>query len=100
MRLNDGLADAKSHAGAVRLGSKKRVEDLVRMLWGKSYAGVADGDMKLLIPPLLRLDDHLTRSVYFLHRVDAVHDQIHHHLLQLHAISHDPGKIRGQFHLD
>jgi hypothetical protein len=27
---------------------------------------------------------------------DTVHDEVHHKLLQLHAISHDPGKICRQ----
>jgi hypothetical protein len=29
MRFNDGAADAKSHSGAVALGSKEGIEDLV-----------------------------------------------------------------------
>ena len=49
MRLNDGLADAKPHAGAVRLGGKKRIEDLFRLLRGKPYAGIGDGYLKLLV---------------------------------------------------
>jgi len=34
MRFDDGAADAKSHAGAVGLGSKEGIEDLVRLLRG------------------------------------------------------------------
>jgi hypothetical protein len=56
MRLNDRPADAKPHAGAVRLGGKKRIEDLVLLLRGKSYAGVADRHLKLLVLRALRLD--------------------------------------------
>jgi hypothetical protein len=32
MRFDDGAADAKSHAGAMGLGSKEGVEDLLRLL--------------------------------------------------------------------
>jgi hypothetical protein len=41
----------------------------------------------------LRLDGELARPTQVLHRIDAVSDQVHHDLLQLHAISHDRGKI-------
>jgi hypothetical protein len=49
MGFHYGAADAKSHACAVRLGGEKRVEDLVRVLLGKPYAGIGDRDHKLLI---------------------------------------------------
>ena len=43
MRLDDGAADPESHAGAVGLGGKKRIEDLVCPLRWQTYAGIADG---------------------------------------------------------
>ena len=42
MRFHDGAADPKSHAGAVRLGGKERIEDLIRLLRGQTHAGIAD----------------------------------------------------------
>ena len=32
MRFNDGAADSKSHAGAVRFGGKEGIKDLARLL--------------------------------------------------------------------
>src|SRR6266478_1851945 len=90
-----GAADAKPHAGAVRFRCKKRVEDLVRLLRGKPYAGIADGHQNFFFLRSLRLDGQLARLIHFFHRIDAVHDEIHQHLLQLHTVSHDPGKICG-----
>src|SRR6266446_8226611 len=59
MRFNDRSADAKSHAGAVRLGGKECVEDLVRLLRGQPHARIADGHEDLLVLSSLRLDDEL-----------------------------------------
>src|SRR6267378_2552557 len=57
MRFNDGAADPKPHAGPVRFGGKKRIEDLVRLLRGQPYSGIADRDQQLFIFPALRFDD-------------------------------------------
>src|SRR5882762_268692 len=46
---------------------------------------------------LSRLNEKLTRSIgNHTHRVDAVHGQIQHYLLQLHAISEHTWQIRGK----
>src|SRR6266566_1794128 len=47
MRFKDGTADAKSHAGAMELGGKEGIKDLVRLLWRKSHAGIADRHQNL-----------------------------------------------------
>src|ERR1700730_3044933 len=47
MRLNDGAADPKSHAGAVNLGGKEGIKDLVRVLMGASHAVIAARPLKL-----------------------------------------------------
>ena len=43
------------------------------------------------------MDDQLSYSINIFHRFDAVDDQIHRDLLQLHAISDDLRKIGRQF---
>src|SRR5438270_159397 len=96
MRFDDGGADAKSHAGAVRLGGEECIEDLVGVLLRNPHAGVADGHQGLLVLSALRGDDELPGPVDILHRLDAVHQEVHQHLLQLHAISQDPGNARRQ----
>jgi len=53
VRFNDGAANAKSHAGAVSLRGKERIENLVRLLCGQPYAGVANGQQKLLVLTLV-----------------------------------------------
>jgi hypothetical protein len=96
MRFDDGAADSKSHAGPVGLGSKEGIEDLLRLLWGQPHAVIADEHHKLLGFRSLRLGDWFPRPIHILHRIDAVHEEIHHDLLQLHTISQDLGKVFRQ----
>ena len=42
MRFDNRAADAKSHAGAVSLGGKEGVKDLICLVPGQSHAGIAD----------------------------------------------------------
>src|SRR5580692_9534772 len=42
MRFDDGAADPKSHAGAMKFAGKKGIKDLVRLHRGQSHARVAD----------------------------------------------------------
>jgi len=62
---------------------------------GKPYTGIAHGHQNFFFLRSLRLDGQLARPIHFLHRINAVHDEVHQDLLQLHTISHDPGKIFG-----
>jgi hypothetical protein len=73
MRLNDRVADAKSHAGAVRLRSKERIEYLVDLLGGQPYASIADGHHKFFIFSSLRPDREFARPSHIVQRIDAVH---------------------------
>jgi hypothetical protein len=100
MRFNDGAADGQSHTDPMRLCGKERIEDLVRLLRGQTYAGIADAHHKLPVFRSLRPDGELARPFLILHRIDAVNDEVHHDLLQLHAISHDLGKICRQIRPD
>ncbi len=100
MRLDDGAADGQSHAGPVTLRREERVEDLVCLLRGQPNASIADANHELLAFRSVRLDGELAHPVHILHRLDAVVDEVHQDLLQLHAISHDPGKICSQFRRD
>src|SRR5882672_10909066 len=56
MRFNDGTADAKSHARAVRFGGKEGIKDLVGLLWRQPYATISDGYYSFLVFHSLRLD--------------------------------------------
>src|SRR5580700_1359317 len=89
VRFQDGTADPESHAGPLRLGSKKRIKDLIRVLWREAHAGIGHRDQHLIILAPLRLDSELARAIRVFHRVDAVDHEVHEHLLQLHMISHD-----------
>src|SRR6266850_1495010 len=80
MRFNDRTADAKSHAGAMELGGKEGIKDLVRLLRRKSHSGIADGHQNLLVFRS-RLDHELPRTVYIFHRLDAIDHKVHQHLL-------------------
>src|SRR5260370_16458001 len=93
MRFNDGAADAKSHAGPVRLGSKEGIEDLFRLLRGKPYAGIADGHQNFFFLRSLGLDGHLAYSIHFLPPIHAVHNEFHQHLFQFHTFSPPPPQL-------
>ncbi len=64
---------------------------------GKSYAGITDGHKNSLVFSSLRFNDELSRPVHRFHRIDAVYHEVHHELLQLHAIPRDWGKIWREF---
>jgi len=100
MRFNDGAADPQPHAGAVSFGGEKGIEDLVRLPWRQAYAGIADRHEKLVVFRSLRPDGEFPRSIHDLHGIDAVRHEVHHDLLQLHAIPHDRGKVCRQFRPD
>jgi hypothetical protein len=99
VRFHDGTADPKAHAGAVRLGGKKGIKDLVRLLMGKSHSSIANRHHNLLVLPSLRLDGQLARPIHIPHRINAIYHEIHQHL-QLHSIPHDLRNICRQLRLD
>ena len=66
------------------------------MLWRQPDAGIADAHHQLFPFQALRLDSEFARPIDILHRVDAVGDEVHHDLLQLHTICRDLRKIRRQ----
>src|ERR1700739_4620911 len=96
MRLNDRPADAKPHTGAVCFSRKERIEDILRHLRGEPYARITQRNKNLLALISLRLDGELSCSIDFLHRFDAIDEQIHHNLLQLQTISNDLRQIGCQ----
>jgi len=100
MRFNYGTADPQSHTGAVRFGGEERIEDLIRLPGWQPNTRIADGHQKVLVFGSLGFDGEFPHPVYALHRIDAVHHQVHQHLLQLHAIPHDGGKICREFRPD
>src|SRR3984893_18542964 len=74
MRCNDGTADGPSHTGPVNLRGIKRIDDLVPLLRGEPYPGMASGDHKVCVFRSPRLDGKLARSIHVLHRINAVTD--------------------------
>src|SRR5882724_6956667 len=91
MRFNDRAADRQSHAGPMKLGSKERIEDLIRLLRGQPHSDIANGDQQFTLLSLLRLDRKFPSGVHFLHSIDAIKYEIHEDLLQLHTISRHLG---------
>src|SRR5947208_516522 len=84
-------ADAKPHAGAVRFRREERVEDLIRDVRQKPHARITNRNKNLLVLGSLHPDEDLSRTLDVLHRFDAIDEQIHRDLLQLHAIPQDRG---------
>src|SRR5687768_11999028 len=94
MLLYDPVADCEAETGAVSdaFGRKERVEDLVQVLFGNTFACIGD------------LDIYLTRGVDVgcqrnasaaEHCIACVEDQIRKYLLELAAIAKDQGR-RGR----
>ena len=81
----------------MRFGRIEWVEYLFRQLGRKPRSGIAEGQKNLFVFTLPRRDDYLPRSIDVFHRFDAVDDQVHDDLLQLHAIPDDAGQIGRQF---
>src|ERR1700674_3905654 len=92
MRFNDRAADPKSHPGAVSLGGKEGIENLVRLLRGQPHTGIANRHHYLFAIGTPRVDGKLARPIHIFHRVDAIHHEVHHDLLQLHTVCHYPRK--------
>src|ERR1700722_8603386 len=99
MRFNDGAADSKSHASAMKFGGEECVKDPVWSL-GKAHASVTYRYCNLLLFRSLRLDHKLAPSVHLFHCLNAVDDEVHNDLLQLNAIPHDLENIFRQHRLD
>ena len=93
MRFDDGAANRQSHAGPIKLSGEECIENLVRLLRRQPHASISDAHHEFLIFCSLRLDSELAPPIHILHRGDAVHDEVHHDLLQLDPISLDLGKI-------
>src|SRR5271156_5408198 len=93
VRLDDRPADRESHAGALWFRGKEWVEDLLRLFWLESRAGIANRDQELTLLILLRLDGKFTSSAHVLHGIDAIEHEIHKNLLQLNPVRRDLGKI-------
>src|ERR1700682_1499338 len=98
VRFNNGAADPQSHARAVSLGGKERIKELVYLLRWQPRAGIADRDEHLtILTTALRLDGELARPIHSLHRINAVHHEVHQHLLELHSMSHDLREVCSEF---
>src|SRR5437588_10630248 len=80
----------------MRLRREECIEDLVRLLRGQSNAGITDTNHELFSVRSMRLDGKLAHTVHILHCLNAVQDEVHHDLLQLHPISHHPRKVCSQ----
>src|SRR5882724_7677431 len=96
MRLDDRTADGQPHTSPVIFGRKECIEDLFRLLRGKSHTGITDRDQQLSIAGF-RTDGKLTSASHSLHGIDAVEHEVHEYLMQLHTVCHDVGKIAGKF---
>jgi hypothetical protein len=65
----------------VRFGGKECIKYLVRLLRWKPHAGIAERDQYLPLLAALRLDDELAHPAHILHRINAVHHEVHQNLL-------------------
>src|SRR5258707_912210 len=99
MRPNDRPTDRQPHTSPVILGRKECPEDLVLLLRGQSYTGIADRDQQLSIAGF-RPDDKLTSASGSLHGIDAVEHEVHEDLLQLDTVCHDLGKTLSKLDTD
>jgi len=73
------------------VGRKERIEDLLRLMPGQPYAGIRYGHHQSLFFRVLRLDVS-SRGPSTSSSRRCVDHEVHQHLLQLHAISHNFGR--------
>jgi hypothetical protein len=67
------------------LGGEKCIKDLVRLLRGQPHASIANRDLQLPVFRRLRFDRQFPAPIHILHRVYAVDDEAHQHLLEQHT---------------
>ena len=96
MRFHDGAANGQTYTGPMTLGREERIEDLVRLPRWQPHAGIAHAHGQFLVVCSILLNGELAPPTHILHRLDAIKKEVHHDLLQLHAISHDLRKIWRQ----
>jgi hypothetical protein len=92
--LDDRAADRQSHAGALRLGAETPLEDLISVFARQPGSRVAHGDGEVAIGRNARRDGHF--SARGLHSLDALENEVHQHLPELHEVDCDEGRIRRQ----
>src|SRR5689334_4510461 len=94
MCLDDGPANCESHAHAVWLGSKERVEHALEMRRIESLARISHRDAHVTCVIPIGTNGQLAHAVFTLcDRFQAVDDQIQYYLLQLHTISMDERQV-------
>src|SRR5438128_5988225 len=100
MRLDDRAADRQSHTHAAGLGGVEGAEELVNRVRLDTDAGVVYRYHQLIALVWPRSNDQLPQPIADgRHGLDAVHDEIEDHLLQLYAIRKRLGQLRGELQL-
>lgn len=97
--FDDVAADGQSHSCSVWLGGVEGIKNPAHLL-RQSDASITDGNQQLIVTIVLRGKREFAFALYGLHGIDAVYHQVHQHLLELDAISHDLRKICGELALD
>src|ERR1700722_1169423 len=98
--FDDRTADRESHSHATRFGGEEGVEQPFRNLGGYPDAAIRHTDEHLLRLILSGSDHQFARPICDrLHRLNAIHHQVDHDLLQLDPITCDHVQGRCQFHL-
>jgi len=95
IRFHDGTADRQAHSGALRLRGEESIKNPIRFFGRQAHASVADRDQDWTTLSHFGLDRKFTSRV--LHGLDGVEHEVHQHLLELHSVSCDFGKIRREF---
>jgi len=100
MGLDDRSADRDAHAHAVGLGGEGGLEDAIGRGGIQPRAAIRDRHAYLARSDgLLRYRQHLRLAPDRAHRLNAVHDQVQEHLLQLYPVAEDLLAAGGQTHL-
>ena len=89
MRFHDRTAYRQPHAHALRLRRIEGMEETPEALWAQPGAGIPhrDDDAMRAVPG--GTNGQVSRSVVgeVTHRLDGIHHQIEHHLLELNPVS-------------
>lgn len=95
MCFNDGSRDRQPHSGSFRLGRKEWLEKLIDNSRRKTRTAVAYAHADLPIVHALGQDEDVARiCAHDTQRFKCIDRQVHQHLQQLHAITHNHPSLR------
>ena len=96
----EGLAETEAEAETVDFCGKERLEDLLELVRGNSWAGVVDADMDVEVGEESGSNDDFFGGGLFGHGVAGIGEEVEEDLGELDAVAGDGGEIFGEVSFD